>query len=401
MRVPLSRPDITDLERAAVLEVLGGSELSLGPRLPAFEQRLAQVAGTTEAVAVNSGTSALHLCVRACGIGEGSEVVTTPFSFVASANCILFERGIPVFVDVDPSTYNINLDLVERAITTRTAALLPVHVFGRPCSMRRIRDIAARRGLSVIEDACEAIGASIDGLPVGSWGDCGVFAFYPNKQVTTGEGGAIVTSSARIAADCRSMRNQGRGDCGSWLQHERLGYNYRLSDINCALGSGQLARLPEMLAARARAAQIYTELLNRCVPWVATPAPAAEGVTISWFVYVVRLTEEFSREDRDRIMAGMKAAGIGVSNYFTPIHLQPFYRRRFGFASGDFPIAEAVAARTIALPFHSRISESEIHSVVRQLSREILTLRRSRQVPGSMNQRRTDAVPSQPAHTAA
>jgi perosamine synthetase len=374
MIIPLSRPDITEAECDAVLDVLRSDALSLGPRLPAFEQAVAEAAATPYAVAVNSGTSALHLAVKSAGIAEGHEVITTPFSFVASANAILFERATPVFADIDPDTYNIDPGKVRDAVTSRTRGLLPVHVFGRPADLPALLDIADAHRLAVIEDACEAVGATIGGRPVGGWGHAGVFAFYPNKQLTTGEGGAVVTTSEEVAARCRSWRNQGRGEAGSWLQHERLGYNYRLSDLNCALGSVQFARRREILAMRERVARAYTERLKFMVPEVIPPAPPAHGAEISWFVYVVRLRDEYSRADRDAVLARLKEQGIGCNNYFTPIHLQPFYRERFGFARGDFPITERVAERTIALPFHNRLSTQEIDLVAGALREAVDTV---------------------------
>jgi perosamine synthetase len=364
--VPLSSPDITAVERSAVLEVLSGSSLSLGPKLPEFESAVCRVTGTRFAVAVNSGTSALHLCVKAAEIGEGDEVVTTPFSFVASANCVLYERATPVFADIDPITYNLDPREAARAITSRTKAILPVHVFGRPCDMRSLLHLAEQRDLHVIEDACEAIGASVAGRPAGSLGDTGVFAFYPNKQITTGEGGMIATNDERTAELCRSWRNQGRSDHGGWLQHERLGYNYRLSDINCALGIVQIQRLPEILRNRARVAALYHTYLDDCGE-VILPAMGDANGTVSWFVFVVRLADEFSQADRDRILDSLSEQGIGCSNYFSPIHLQPFYRRQFGFARGDFPFAEHVSERTIALPFHARMEKDQVRYVCRAL----------------------------------
>jgi perosamine synthetase len=367
MTIPLSRPDITDLDRRAVSAVLASDSLSLGPQLPEFEHALAEAAGTRFAVAVNSGTSALHLCIKAADIGPDDEVVTSPFSFVASANCVLFEQGRPVFVDIDPSTFNIDPNLLERAIGPRTRALLPVHVFGRPADMDSILKIARRRALMVIEDSCEAIGAKIGQKTVGSFGDAGVFAFYPNKQITTGEGGAVVTDSDHIAGLCRSWRNQGRGESGTWLQHERIGYNYRLSDINCALGITQLSRLGEIKKLRAAVARGYFERLLARVPEVIPPPDAERDTEISWFVYVVRLHDEFTVEDRDSLLEFLKENGIGCSNYFSPIHLQPFYRERFGYRRGDFPITERIADRTIALPFHNRLTEAETDCVVSKL----------------------------------
>ncbi len=376
MTVPLSSPDLTAAERAAVLEVLEGTTLSLGPRLVEFERAVQRRTGARYAIAVNSGTSALHLCVKAAGIGEGDEVITTPFSFIASANCMLFERATPVFADIDPVSYNIDPARLEEAITPRTRAILPVHVFGRPCAMDEIVRVAARHGLAVIEDACEAIGATYRRRPVGTLGDTGVFAFYPNKQITTGEGGVIVTDSEETASLCRSWRNQGRGETGAWLQHERLGYNYRLSDLNCALGAVQLARLDQVLRARAAVAARYTEVLRERVPEVIVPAPPPPGAEISWFVYVVRLQDEFSRADRDRVLEYLRSRGIGCNNYFSPIHLQPFYRQMFGYKPGDFPVTEHVADRTIALPFFNQLTGAQVEAVSEALAAGVSKLKR-------------------------
>ena len=362
IKVPLSSPDIGDEERAAVLEVLGGSALSLGPKLGEFESALAEYIGSRYAVAVNSGTSALHLCMKAAQIREGDEVITTPFSFVASANCILFEGGRPVFVDILPDTYEIDVAQIESAITPRTRAILPVHVFGRPCAMAKILEVAERHGLRVVEDACEAIGARIGETAVGSFGQTGVFAFYPNKQMTTGEGGAIMTDDAEIAALCRSWANQGRGETAAWLLHERLGYNYRISDINCAIGIAQLRRLPAILAARAQVASLYSEMLRDC-PQIILPPPPGPGMEISWFVYVVRLRDEFSHRQRDYVLQELQRQGIGCNNYFAPIHLQRFYRESFGYGEGCFPVTEKMAQRTIALPFFNCLTKPMIERV--------------------------------------
>ena len=356
------------------MDVLLGRELSLGPRLPAFERALRELTGARHAIAVNSGTSALHLCIKAAGIGPGDEVITTPFSFVASANCALFERAVPKFVDIDPDTWNLDVEQIEAAITPRTKAILPVHVFGRPCPMEKIVEIASRRNLVVIEDSCEAIGATSGGRKVGTFGQTGVFAFYPNKQITTGEGGAIVTDDDEVARLCRSWRNQGRGESGAWLQHERLGYNYRLSDLNCALGTVQVSRLPEILAARAEVAAMYHRALSRRVPEVVLPLPTEPGAKISWFVYVVRLRDEFCAADRNALVESLRQRGIGCNTYFSPIHLQPFYREMFGYRPGDFPVTEHIAERTIALPFFNQLKEEEIESVCNALAEAVSEL---------------------------
>jgi len=361
-QIALARPDITQREIDAVVAVLRGPNLSLGPKAPEFEQAFANLCGTRFAVACNSGTSALHLVVRALGIGPGDEVITTPFSFVASANCILFEGAKPVFVDIAPDDWCIDPARITAAITPRTRAIIPVDVFGVIPDMPAIREIARRHNLRIIEDSCEAAGASRGGHPAGALGDAGVFGFYPNKQITTGEGGMVVTDDADIAGLCRSIRNQGRGATASWLAHERLGYNFRLSDINCAIGVVQVERLPEILAARARVAAQYDARLagDSRLRTQATPP----GCSKSWFVYVVRLADDYPPEARDRVIEGLRAQGIGCNNYFSPIHLQPFYREQYGFKPGDFPICEAVASRTVALPFHAFLTEAEIDRVV-------------------------------------
>jgi perosamine synthetase len=367
--IPLSSPDITDLERKAVLDVMNSRYLSLGPKMPEFEKMIARYIGIKHAVAVSSGTSGLHLCVKALGISEGDEVITSPFSFVASANCLLYERAVPVFVDIDPNTFNLDVGQIETKITKHTKAILPVHVFGQPCDIDAVLKTAERHGLRVIEDACESIGATYKNRKVGTFGDCGVFAFYPNKQMTTAEGGCIVTNNDEIATLCQSMRNQGRGNGQGWLLHERLGYNYRLSDIHCALGIAQLKRIDALLSKREKVAHIYNKLLKN-FPGVKLPFNSPD-VKISWFVYVVVLEKIYTYEERNRILDGLRKQGIGCSNYFFPIHLQPFYIKMFGYKRGDFPIAESTADRTIALPFYSNLSKEEINYVVEQLKKEM------------------------------
>jgi len=365
--IPLSRPDVTEHEIRAVTAVLRTPHLSLGPRLPAFEQCVAARVGTRYAVAVNSGTSALHLCVRALGIGPGDEVITTPFSFVASANCVLCEGARPVFVDIDPLTLNIDAGRIAAAITPRTKAILPVHVFGLPAAMDEILALAREHNVAVIEDACEALGACYRGRHAGAIGDCGTFGFYPNKQITTGEGGIVVTDREDIAKLAASMRNQGRDDGMGWLSHTRLGYNYRLSDINCALGIAQMERLDEILAARARVAAWYDELMAEHAPAMVRPCAPPAGSTRSWFVYVVQLPPGSSEAQRNALIAHLRARGIGCNHYFPCIHLQPFYRSQFGYAPGDFPVTEEVSARSVALPFYNRLTRDEIVAVAREV----------------------------------
>ncbi len=367
MEIPLARPDITEREIEAVSAVLRTPNLSLGPKLGEFERSMADYCGTAHGVACSSGTAALHMLIRAMGIGAGHEVITTPFSFVASANCALFEGARPVFVDIDADTWNIDATKIEAAVTSQTKALIPVDVFGQIADMDPIRNIAKRHDVQVIEDSCEALGGRYKGRRAGSLGDAGVFGFYPNKQMTTGEGGMIVTDDGNLAELLRSIRNQGRGSGAGWLSHERLGYNFRLSDINCALGIVQLERIGEILAARKRVADWYRErfegesrvILQRL----------SSDVEMSWFVFVVRLTDNYSRDDRDRMLDALRAQQIACSNYFAPIHLQPFYREQFGYGEGDFPVCEALAARTIALPFFGQMTEAQIDRVCTALSK--------------------------------
>lgn len=384
MKVPLSLPDITEAERQAVAEVLSTPNLSLGPKLDEFEAKFADYIGTEFAVAVNSGTSGLHLCVRSLGIQDDDGVLTTPFSFVSSANCILFERARPIFVDIDKNSLNIDPDQLDDMIkksrrrNSRIKAILPVHIFGRPCEMQDIMSLAEKHDLAVIEDACEALGAESlyessdqrkNWRKVGTFGQCAVFAFYPNKQMTTGEGGMIVTDEESVFKLCRSLRNQGRSEEGTWLQHERLGFNYRISDMNCALGIAQLNRIEAMLRQRERVAKAYNHRL-RNVPGLTAPH-FEEDKKISWFVYVVRLGPDYSRQDRDEILQTLRKRGIGCSNYFTPIHLQPFYVRAFGYKKGDYPVAEGISERTLALPFYNNLSDEHIEYVCENLT-EIL-----------------------------
>lgn len=359
MKIPLAQPDITNKERKAVLDVLKTNTLALGPKLKDFESRFIEYAGSKYAVAVNSGTSGLHLIIRALGINDGDEVITTPFSFIASSNCILYERAKPVFVDIDRETLNIDPDKIEKAITPKTKAILAVDVFGRPAEWGKILKIAKKYKLKVVEDSCEALGAKYKSKKCGIFGDAAIFAFYPNKQITTGEGGMIVTKNKKIADLCRSMMNQGRKtQNGKWLEHVRLGFNYRMSDINAALGIVQLDRIDEILKKRENVAMMYDEALKD-ISEIILPQRGSYS-KISWFVYVVQLNNKYSRKDRDKIMKKMQAEGVQCSNYFQCIHLQPLYKEMFGYKQGDFPIAEEVSDRTIALPFYGNLSGKKI-----------------------------------------
>jgi perosamine synthetase len=376
MPVRLSNPDITEREIQAVLDVMHSPNLSCGPKIVEFEEKISNYAGRRFAIAVNSGTSGLHLVVRALKLCQGDEVITTPFSFIASSNCLLYENAKPVFVDVDRDTYNIDPRRIVAAITPRTKAILAVDVFGQPAQYDFIDTIARSYGLKVISDCCESIGAKYKGCPAGSFGVAGVFGFYPNKQITTGEGGVIVTDDSEIARLCRSMRNQGRGEDDSSPVHERLGYNYRLPEISCALGIVQLERIDDLLKRRQRVADAYNRLLSG-VEELHLPYIDPNVTQMSWFVYVVRLADRYTKDDRNQIVQHLLENQVGTNIYFLPIHLQPFYRKMFDFRTGDFPITEAVAERTIALPFHSLIEEDEVVTVVARL-KEALALRRPR-----------------------
>ncbi|WZP00191.1 DegT/DnrJ/EryC1/StrS family aminotransferase [Isosphaeraceae bacterium EP7] len=364
MRVPLSQPSITEVEIEAVLAVLRTRTLSLGPQVGAFERAAAESAGVAEGVAVNSGTSGLHLCLAAAGIGPGDEVITTPFSFIASANCALYQGARPVFADIDPRTLNIDPSNVEALITPKTRAIVAVDVFGQPCPIEELRSIAEEHDLELIQDACEAIGAERNGRRVGSQARAAVFAFYPNKQITAGEGGMIVTDDRAFARVLRSLSNQGRDDDGTWMNHVRLGFNYRLDEMSAAMGLTQLGRLDEILDRRARVAARYNRRLAS-QDGVEIPFIAPETTRMSWFVYVVRLEEGI---DRPALMAALEADGIPTRPYFVPIHLQPLYRERLGHRPGDFPVTERVAQSTLALPFFTEMTDEQIDYVCERLA---------------------------------
>jgi len=369
MRVYLSRPDITEKEIEAVCAVLRSPNLSLGPKLAEFEDAFTQYIGLKRAVAVNSGTSGLFLCMPALGIGQGDEVITTPFTFIASATPIMMAGARPVFVDIDPVSLNIDASKIESRITGKTKAILPVEVFGNPAGMDKVCEIAQKHNLMVIEDCCEALGSALNGKKAGTFGTMSVFGFYPNKQITTGEGGMILTDDDNLADICVSLRNQGRAKNGAWLNHERLGYNFRLSDINCALGIVQLSRIEQIKAKRRQVAKWYQEMLADDDRLIVPEEP--DDCDISWFVFVVRLAEGFARRRRDRILKAMRERNIQVSNYFSPVHLQPFMVERFGYKKGDFPVTESVSERTIALPFYNNLTQDEVAIVCKTL-KEIL-----------------------------
>jgi perosamine synthetase len=362
-RVPLARPDIGARELKLVTEVLSSDILAMGPFTQRFEAGVAALTDRREAIACSSGTAGLHLGVRALEIGDGDEVITTPFSFVASANCLLYERAVPRFVDIEEDTLGIDPDLVEAAASNRTRAILPVHVFGRPCRIYAIEAVARRRGWSLIEDACEGLGSTVSGRTLGGFGDISVFAFYPNKQITTGEGGMVLTDDPALAEMIRSLRNQGRDADDTWLRHVRLGFNYRLDEMSAALGVAQLERLEELRRGRARVAGAYERALGG-QDWLRLPRAGANE-TVDWFVYVVRLHPDINR---DRLIDQLAEVGVPSRPYFSPLHLQPLYREMFGFRPGDFPVTERVAASTLALPFSSRLADEDVQYVANALA---------------------------------
>ena len=373
MKIPLSAPDIAEAEVAAVTAVLRTPRLSLGPQLEEFEQSITRYIGTSHAVAVNSGTSALHLCIRALGISEGDEVIVPSFAFIAVANVLRYERAVPVFVDIDPQTLNLDPARIEEAITPRTRAIIVVHTFGCPAALDEILEIARRHQLFVIEDACEALGAQFDGRKVGSFGHAAVFGFYPNKQITTGEGGMLVTNDSNVAALASKLRNQGRGDSGERFEHEELGYNYRISELNCALGVTQLQRLERILETRESIAREYQLRLEN-EPGLLLPAIALPRRRISWFVYVVRLQERFAASHCDQIIQEMASQGIACGRYFAPIHLQPAYRSQ-PHRCMTLAHTESIAPRTLALPFFNRISVEQIEYICHTLGELLRTMR--------------------------
>ena len=378
--ISLSATDIGEDEHLLVQEVLRSGRLSNGPMLDRFERAFAERFGARHAIGVSSGTAALHLSILAAGVHDGDMVITTPFSFIATANPILYERAIPVFVDVDPQTLNIDpataIDAIE-TLTSRRAgwerllpprgatptgtlrAIIPVDVFGRMAEMRDIVAAARAAGVAVIEDACEAVGASLDGIPAGRWGDAGTSAFYPNKQMTTGEGGMVLTDNDVWAQVIRSLRSQGRSDDRSWLRHQRIGYNYRLDELSAAVGLAQFRRLDELLQKRDAVAAMYAERL-RGIDGITPLAPPRPGMNLSWFVYPIRVENGL---DRDSLAANLASRGVTTRPYFWPIHLQPPYRERFGFDRGDYPHSEAAGDSLLALPFHGSLTEDEVDYV--------------------------------------
>lgn len=371
--IPLSQPDITDAEVRSVTATLRTGRLSIGPRLEEFERLLSQRIGRRHGIGLSSGTAGLHVSLAALGVGPGDEVITPAFSFVASANCVLYVGATPVFVDCDPRTLNVCPESVEAKITEKTKAIIAVEVFGNPAGIRDLAALATKHEIPLIEDACEGLGGRLQDEPLGRFGRLAVFGFYPNKQITTAEGGMIVTDDDRLADLCRSIRNQGRPagsmeggqGLGSWLQHAGLGYNYRMSELHAALGVAQVGRLDEMIEARQRVAAAYTRRLMGNTDLI---LPTVEPDTfMSWFVYVVRLSDRFTDDDRDEIITGLRRHDVGAGNYFPPIPMLPDYRKRYGYRPGDFPAAESVSQRTIALPFFTRLTEREVDLVCQTL----------------------------------
>jgi perosamine synthetase len=361
-RIPLASPLIDERDEELVLEVLRSGWLSLGPTGPRFEQMFADYLGARFCAGVSSGTTALHLCVRLAGVGPGDEVITSPYSFVASANCALYEGATPVFADIDPRTLNLDPAAVEAAITERTRAIVAVDIFGYPCDLDPLLALCERHGLTLVEDSCEALGAEYKGRRLGSHGHLATFAFYPNKQMTTGEGGVVATGSEEHYRLLVSLRNQGRADSGGWLHHARFGFNYRLDDLSAALGIGQLEKIDRLLAARAEVAERYNELLRNVD--VETPLPDDADHKRSWFVYVVKLPQEI---DRDRVIAELDRNGVASAPYLPSIHLQPYMRERFGFGEGMCPVSEDASRRTLALPFFGQLEVEDQERVVEAL----------------------------------
>ena len=361
--IALSAPYLDERDEELVLEVLRSGRLSLGPTIDRFEELFAERVGAPYAAAVSSGTAGLHLLCRTAALEEGDEAITSPYSFVASANCAIYEGATPVFADVDPQTMNLDPAAVEAAITERTKAVIAVDIFGYPCELGPLRELCDRYGLALIQDACEALGARYRGAPVGSHGPSAVFAFYPNKQMTTGEGGMVTTHSEEEWSLLKSLRNQGRADGGGWLDHARLGYNYRIDDIRAALGIGQLEKLDVILELRDAAAARYAEFLAG-VEGVEVPLGDDADHVRSWFVYVVTLARG---TDRERVIAELERQGIATSRYLPSIHLQSYMRERYGFSEGLCPVSEDLSQRTLALPFYAQIDAEDQERVVEAL----------------------------------
>ena len=390
-RVPMSAPDISDREREAVDEVLQTHVRSMGKQTKAFEASVRDYSGAEHAIAVSSGTAGLHLCVRAAGIQPGDLVITSPYSFIASSNVLLYEHAVPIFVDVDERTGNLDAQQVKQAAAdlaqgqevaqrwlprkgvgndSRLRGILAVDIFGQAADFDAMRAVADEHGLALIEDSCEAIGAEYQGRKAGRLGDTGVYAFYPNKQMTTGEGGVVVTDDEAMAEMVRSLRNQGRSPGDTWLEHTHLGYNYRMTELSAVLGRVQMERLDDFLEQRAQVALWYSERLEE-VEGISLQQIDAKTTRMSWFLYVVRVDQGI---DRDQLIHNLAEARIPSRSYFTPIHLQPFMVERFGYQPGDFPITEDLGQRGLALPFSSVMTEDEVDLVVEELKKALKAL---------------------------
>lgn len=364
MNIPLAKPDLTDLEKKYILEVLASEQLSFGEKLNSFENAFRSSFNAKYAVAMNSGTSALHVAVKTLGLKKGDEVITTPYSFIASSNCLLYEGVKPVFVDIDPNTLNMDTSLIEKAITPNTKAILVVHIFGQSCNMDDILYLAKKYNLYIIEDACEAIGAKWEDQYVGLFGDIGVFAFYPNKQITTGEGGMLVTNNEEVYKLACSLRNQGRNIESEWLEHQYIGYNYRMSELQAALGLAQMERLNEILEKRKLAAENYLNLIKKYQLPIQTPYHSPQS-TISWFVFIIILSENINR---DLLIKALAKENIQTKPYFPSIHLQPFYKQLFNYRKCAFPNSEKASSHTLAIPFYSNIRLEEQEYVISTLA---------------------------------
>ena len=361
------RPYITKKAEQYVLQALKSGVLSMGPFIDRFEKAFAKAVGSKYACAVSSGTAGLHIALIAAGIGPGDEVITSPFSFIASANAILYVGATPVFVDIDPKTYNIDVSKIEKAITARTKAILPVHIFGQPAQMDEVVRIAGKHNLAIIEDACESLRAEYRGVQAGTFGVAGIFAFYANKQMTTGEGGMVVTNSKRMDGLFRSLRNQGRAPNMQWLDHERLGYNYRMDEMSAALGLAQVEQLDFLVEKRKELAAWYTQDLAS-LGAVETPY-TGPGSTHTWFVYVVRIKNK--RIIRDKVIEDLAKAGVYTKPYLPSIHLFSFYKEKFGYTEGDYTVSERVSGSTLALPFYIGLTKQDIKHIVAVLAKTL------------------------------
>jgi perosamine synthetase len=382
MKISMSAPDLNDADRQAVINVINTPNLSMGKYTTDFEKAFCDYTGAKHAISVNSGTAGLHLCVRAAGIGAGDLVITTPFSFVASSNALLFENAVPIFVDIDPKTGNLDPELIadaakhiEKYLPRKSAssnrqlkAILPVDVFGQPADMNAINAGAKEHGLRVIEDSCEALGATYNGKQAGTLGEFGVFAFYPNKQITTGEGGVIITNDEKAANFMRALRNQGRAPGDTWLQHTHMGYNYRIDEMSAAMGASQMTRLDSILSKREQVAAWYEARLSE-IPGVETPYIESFTTRMSWFVYVIRFDPKINR---DEIAKRLDARGIPVRPYFLPIHLQPYMIEKFGYQEGDYPVTEDLGKRGLAIPFSGVMTEEQVDYVCNILREEVM-----------------------------